>query len=92
MEWLTARLREDTTRSALGQLGVVLALIGVALGVDVTALLAQAEAHTAQLVAITGAGAAVAAQLARIITPDRPPAGADVGAKAVEILKEVGRR
>ena len=92
MEWLTARLREDTTRAALGQLGIVLALVSVALGVDVTALLAQAEAHTAKLVAIVGAVTAGAAQLARIITPDRPPAGAEVISKAAEMLREVGRR
>lgn len=92
MKWIIARLREDSTRAAIGQVGVVAALAGAAFGVDVPGLLEQAEASAAKLVAITGLGAAAAVNIYRMVTPDAPPPGTDAVVKAAELLREMGRK
>lgn len=86
--WIRARLREDSTRSAIGQLGLLLAVVAVALGVDLGALLTQAEAYLARVVAVLGAVGAIAVQLQRIVTPDRPPAQVEIAAKLIDLAKE----
>lgn len=72
MDWIIARLREDTTRSALGQVGIAILLLCLLMGVDVGALLTQAEASMDRVVALAGAGVAIAAQLARIVSVEAP--------------------
>lgn len=91
MHWMLARLREDSTRAALGQLGLLAAVLAVALGVDVGALLTQAEAYTARIVALVGAAAAVAVQVQRILTPDARPPEVEALSKVAETLREVAR-
>jgi hypothetical protein len=74
MEWIIARLREDTTRAAIGQMGIAILLVCLLLGVDVGALLTQAEASMDRIVALLGAGLAVSAQLSRIVSVEAPKA------------------
>lgn len=90
MQWILARLREDSTRAALGQLGLLAAVLAVALGVDVGALLTQAEAYTARIVALVGAAAAIGVQVQRIITPDAKPPEVMAALKVVETFGKVG--
>ncbi len=91
MQWILARLREDSTRAALGQLGLLAAVLAVALGVDVGALLTQAEAYTARIVALVGAAAAIGVQVQRILTPDARPPEVQALAQVAETLRQVAR-
>ena len=96
MKWLLDRLREDNTRSAIGQLGLIAAVGAVAYGANVETLLENAEAYTTRIVAIAGAAAAVAVQVQRIITPDTKvvaemPAGLPVQAEILRQVAEVKR-
>jgi len=93
MLWITARLKEDSTRAAIGQLGLLAAVLAVAAGVDLGHLLTQAEAYGARIVALIGMMAAIGVQVQRIVTPEVRPVEVDAVMKAVEFLREtVGRR
>lgn len=90
MDWIAARLREDSTRSGLGQLAVIVLLLLIVLGVDVHALLTQAEAALGRLGALAAQVASIAALLApvlaRIATPQPARPAAEM---AVEKLAEL---
>ncbi|MBU8544009.1 MULTISPECIES: hypothetical protein [Roseomonadaceae] len=90
-KWILARLGEDSTRAAVGQLGLLVVLAAVAFGVDMDALLTQAEAYTARIVAMLGAVIVAAVQVQRILTPDAPPPEAQAVLKAAELLGEAAR-
>jgi Flp pilus assembly pilin Flp len=92
MQWILARLREDSTRAAIGQLGLLAALLAVAMGADVGTLLTQAEAYGARIVALLGVVAAVGVQVQRIVTADpRPPETAALS-KVAEIARAMSRQ
>ncbi len=74
LEWIKARLREDNSRAAIGQLSLLAAIVAVALGLDLDHVLTQAEAYTNRILAMTAIGAAVAVQVQRILTPDKSAA------------------
>ena len=78
MAWIMARARENSTYSGLAYIGLALALASALFGLDVEAMLDQAQANTTKLVAIVGLGTTAVAGLARIIKPDQQ-------ARAVEI-------
>lgn len=90
MAWLMARLREDSTRSGIGQLSVLVVLIALLLGVDVNALLTQAEASAGRIIALAAAVAGPAAALARILTPQAPSAAPVLPEAAVKGLERLG--
>ncbi|UPY35487.1 hypothetical protein [Sediminicoccus sp. KRV36] len=90
MQWLAARLREDSTRSGIGQLSVLVVLIALLLGVDVNALLTQAEASAGRILALMAAVAGPAAALARILTPQPPPEPLGLPEAAVKGLERLG--
>lgn len=70
--WITARLREDSTRSGIGQLAILVVLLALLCGVDVHALLTQAEASIERVGVIVASAVGVWAQLSRILTPQPP--------------------
>lgn len=90
MQWIAARLREDSTRSALGQLAVLVVLVALIFGVDVEALLTRAEASADRiLVLVTSLGGA-AAIIARIVTPQPPPVLPPLPDAALKGLERLG--
>lgn len=90
MQWIMDRLREDSTRSGISQLCVLVALIALLLGVDVNAMLTQAEASAGRIVALIAAIAGPAAALARILTPQPPVAPPVLPEAAVKGLERLG--
>lgn len=90
MQWFMARLREDSTRSGISQLSVLVVLVALLLGVDVNALLTQAEASVGRILALAAAIAGPAAALARILTPQPPPAMPPLPEAALKGLERLG--
>jgi hypothetical protein len=90
MQWIMARLREDSTRSGISQLSVLVVLIALLLGVDVDALLTQAEASAGRIVALIAAIAGPAAALARILSPQPPAALPPLPEAALKGLERLG--
>lgn len=90
MQWFMARLREDSTRSGISQLCVLVVLVALLLGVDVNALLTQAEASAGRIIALAAAVAGPAAALARILTPQPPPAMPPLPEAALKGLERLG--
>jgi hypothetical protein len=89
MQWIAARLREDSTRSALGQLAVLVVLGALLLGVDVEALLTRAEASADRILVLLTTLGGAAAIVARIVTPQPPavlPPLPDAALKGLERL------
>lgn len=68
--WIADRLREDSTRSALGQIALIILLLAVLFGVDIGALLSQTEGFMARLAALAAGAAAISVQVARVVTPE----------------------
>ena len=90
MAWIMDRLREDNTRSAIGQLSILAVLLALLLGVDVNALLTQAEASAARITVLGTSLAGIAAQLARFATPPPPPALPVLPPEVVRGLQRLG--
>jgi hypothetical protein len=90
MQWIAARLREDSTRSGIGQLSILVVLIALLLGVDVEALLSRAEVSAGRIAALVAALAGPMAILARIVTPQAPAAAPLLPDAAVRGLEQLG--
>lgn len=90
MQWLAARLREDSTRSGIGQLSVLVVLIALLLGVDVEALLTRAEVSAGRIAVLLAALAGPLAMVARILTPQPPAVAPMLPEAAVKGLEQLG--
>jgi hypothetical protein len=90
MQWITARLREDSTRSGLAQLSILIVMVAMMLGVDVNALLTQAEASASRIVALVATLAGAYATIARIVTPQPPAVTTGLPDAAVRGLERLG--
>lgn len=69
MKWVIDRLREDNTRSAIGQLSLWVILIAAVAGVDVQGLIDRANASIASVGVALAAAAGLYVQIQRILTP-----------------------
>ena len=90
MQWIAARLREDSTRSALGQLAVLVVLVALLMGVDVEGLLTRAEASASRIMVLVASLTGAAAIVARIVTPQPPAVLPPLPEAAVKGLERLG--
>ena len=93
MDWIKARLREDSTRSGIGQLAVIVLVACLLLGVDVQGLLTQAQLTVERLAATAALAAGLWSSVSRIVSvepPKIPPEMPTLDAAAIEGLKRLG--
>lgn len=72
MEWIKARLREDSTRSGIGQLAVIVLVACLLLGVDVQGLLTQAQLTVERTAATAALAAGLWSSITRIVSIEPP--------------------
>lgn len=97
MEWIKARLREDSTRSGIGQLAVIVLVACLLLGVDVQELLTQAQLTVERIAATAALAAGLWSSVSRIVSvepPKLPPVELtqipQLDAAAIEGLRRLG--
>lgn len=94
MEWIKARLREDSTRSGIGQLAVIVLVACLLLGVDVQGLLTQAQLTVERMAATAALAAGLWSSVSRIVSAEPPklppmPEIPQLDAAAIEGLKRL---
>jgi hypothetical protein len=72
MEWFKARLREDSTRSGIGQMAVIILVICVLVGVDVGSLLTEAQVTVERIAAAAAAAVGLWSSISRIVAVEPP--------------------
>ena len=98
MEWFRARLREDSTRSGIGQLAVIVLVICLLLGVDAQGLLTQAQLTVERMAAAAAAAVGLWSSISRIVSVEPPklpplpdvPRIPQLDAAAIEGLRRLG--